>query len=147
MSEKATADTVQKVKVVLLEDEKQLQGFLAGWIRDHFKQVDLAVFENGDDAWRELFRVPADLFVTDELHPGMMGNEIVGKLAAQKVECPVLWTSTSSLSQLPESYAGQWLKVEILPKPFSREQFQEKIILLMGADGGIGDENRPPVRG
>ena len=121
-------------KVILLEDEELLSGFFADWIHECLTDADLAVFENGDEAWRELCRTRADLFITDELHPGMLGTKIISRLAKAGVKCSILLISGGANYQIPPLDDRPGLKVEVLPKPFSREQFQHKLNLLAGEE-------------
>ena len=122
----------RKLKIILLEDDPLLCHFFEGIIRDWRKDVDLLTFENGDEVLRELSRSQPDLLITDAIHPGMDGGGIVCKLAQKPTHCAVLWTSGGS-DFAPTSFFTR-LRIEVLPKPFGRDAFREKLNLLLGSE-------------
>jgi DNA-binding response OmpR family regulator len=133
----APSAAVRKPKVVLLEDEKLLQEFFKYWICSTLPNVDLAVFANGDEAWQELCRAPVDLFITDELHRGMCGSEIIKRLAETGGSCAVLWTSGGSQPMPDGTLIGKGIWVWCLGKPFTKAQFTAKIQFLCCGPGGL----------
>ncbi len=48
---------------------------------------------NGDDAWQLLSSEMPDIFITDILHPGMSGQEILRGLSANKAPFPIVVSS------------------------------------------------------
>jgi DNA-binding NtrC family response regulator len=131
MNQEPVVANGRKLKVILLEDDPSLCLLFEGIIRDSCQDVDLLAFENGDEAWRELSRSQPDVLITDSLHPGLHGGVIVGRLAESHPKCSVLWTSGGSDEEFTPRFAG--LRIEFLPKPFGREQFQETLDRLLGS--------------
>jgi DNA-binding response OmpR family regulator len=119
-------------RIVLLEDElgtaKDLELLLRWW----FRELDLVVFSNGDEAWTDLCRQDPDLFITDWFHPGLSGAEILRKLADRKVAYPIIFCSVCPREAFKEQEALLELKLVWLQKPFSVEEFRTHLSNISG---------------
>jgi two-component system cell cycle response regulator CpdR len=127
----ATADIKrpQRLRIILLEDSHILSEILRLCIMSWFWDAEVVAFENGDDAWEELSRLEPDLLITDRVHPGMDGEELVWKLAAQQARFPILFLSGDIV--FPAD-ASPNLKVVCLPKPFDRDSLWRALNELVG---------------
>ncbi len=121
----------KKIRIVLLEDEKLLANLFEFCIQEWFKNFELLKFRSGDGTWQELSRTEPDLLIMDAEHPGLKGNEIMEKLAAQKARFGILLTSDYFLENL-ETYRKHGLKVHFLPKPFGIQQYWDALGMLVG---------------
>jgi DNA-binding response OmpR family regulator len=132
MKESAAAPGRRRPRVVWLEDENLLFEMGESLIRTGLREVDLVNFRNGDDAWRDLCREAPDLFITDCCHPGLDGLEILRRLARQGARLPIIW-SCGCHSALPiDERALSGLNLALLPKPYTIEEFLEKLGDIVG---------------
>ncbi|HZI30869.1 MAG TPA: response regulator, partial [Candidatus Binatia bacterium] len=92
-------------RIIVLQNSQVFSEILTRCIKDWFRNPDVVSFENGDDAWAELMRLEPDLLMTDRIHAGMNGEELVWRLAAKEVRYPVLLLSADmpANDELPRS--------------------------------------------
>ena len=79
-------------RLAIIEDDKQVSEYLAEQIRLHIDVDDLVVFENGEDALKELSQNPADIAMFDVQLPGMNGINCIQRLKIihPRMQCMVL---------------------------------------------------------
>lgn len=120
-----------KRRILIVEDERQLADLFELSIRDWFANAEILRFANGDEAWKSLEQQEPALLVLDCSHPGMGGVEILERLAACNVRCPVLLTS-ELFEESVIRRLGKELKLTYLPKPFGIVQFWKMLNDLVG---------------
>jgi DNA-binding response OmpR family regulator len=131
MTEAAAQPEKKRLRIVLLDDEWHMLLLLEMYLKEWFDGVELLRFQNGDRAWEELSRTPADLLVTDWRHPGLDGGELVKKMAENKISTPVLLLSAADSDCIRE-ISSLGVKVVFLQKPFGVRDFWKVINELAG---------------
>lgn len=127
------ANTGRNIKkhlhVIVLEDSLLLSEIVKFCILSWFWEAEVTVFENGDLAWAELSRQAPDLLITDRLHPGMKGEELLRRLAEKNVQYPILLLSgdLTAPANLPAK-----LNLVCLAKPFTQETLWLMLNELVG---------------
>ena len=128
MTQEANRTADRKFRIILLEEDDTLRHLFTQMIHAWRPEADLLTFSDGFEVSRVLARFQPDLLITDEYHHGLHGNVIVGHLARRHVPCSVLWTAGDGVCDLTAVF-GQ-LRHEVLPKPFAKEQFLDKLDAL-----------------
>jgi DNA-binding response OmpR family regulator len=129
VSQETNATTGRKLRIILLEEDDTLRRLFADMIRAWRPEAELLTFSDGFEVARTLVQFAPDLLITDEYHDGLHGSVIVEHLARRQVSCSVLWTAGDGVYDLTAVFGH--LRHEVLPKPFVKEQFLEKLDALM----------------
>lgn len=129
MKDNGSTETGGQLKVILLEAGPVLRHLFEEMIREWQPDARLLAFDNGYDAWKELVCVRPGLLITGDNHEGLAGNLIVTWVAARYTTCAVLWTSATGIHDPATLFGG--LPHEILPKPFQRQEFMDKLNRLV----------------
>ncbi|MEO6406405.1 MAG: response regulator transcription factor [Ferruginibacter sp.] len=79
-------------RLAIIEDDKQVSEYLAEQISMHIDVNELLVFENAEDALKELSQHPADIAMFDVQLPGMNGIDCIQRLKIihPRMQCMVL---------------------------------------------------------
>ena len=128
-----SAESNGKLKVILLDADLMLRHLFQALVRNWKPDAHLHVFDNGYDAWKGFQSVHPDLVITDDYHEGLHGSVIVTWMAARCTTCPILWTTPDCMQDLPTLFGA--LKYEVLPRPFQRREFMEKLDRLIAERG------------
>lgn len=120
---------LKKPRIIVLEDSRLLSEIVRFCIQNWFWEADVTSFENGDRAWDELSRLAPDLLITDRMHPGLNGDELLWRLADQQVKFPILLLSgdPTCRTNLPPN-----LNLVSLSKPFNRDSLWLVLNELVG---------------
>jgi DNA-binding response OmpR family regulator len=118
-------------RIVLLEDDKFVSVLVECLLRSWFAEIEFTQFSDGDDAWQHISERELDLIITDNLHPGLVGLEILRRLAATKSKIPIIW-SCGGPEEVDQEAVRMGLNLQVLPKPYQFEQFWEKLDALFG---------------
>ena len=109
--------------VVLLDGKNILSLFVERWLLERFADFKQVHFSNGDDAWLDLTLNPPDLLITDRLHPGIDGIEILNRLSKLKVDYPVLMIGCNDWPAFEQLF-NPWLQFRYLKsEPNLRDKF------------------------
>ena len=127
----------RKIKVFILEDEPVASQFYADLLEAVDRRFQVFKFVDGDDAWAELTKVDPDIFITDIVHPGLDGWEMLKLLAAEKVAYPILVVTGDSQSIGLYKSVYPDLKLELLGKPFRIQSFYKLLAALLGDQNGF----------
>lgn len=121
----ATELPKKPLKIVWVEDCPALQEMVKSLVHDAFKDAEILSFADGDAAWAQLERESPDLLMSDLIHPGMDGFEMLSRLSRKDVAYPIIIVSGNlpGRERWARHCAGQWRKVHYLPKPFIYEHF------------------------
>ena len=99
-------------------------------------EATILAFQWAGDGLKEVERQHPDLFTTDWTHAGMAGPEILQRLAAMKVRCPIFVISAVAklcgAEKLLEEYSAQGLNVTLLEKPFMVAELRSLLLKHLG---------------
>lgn len=129
-------------RIVLLDDNDVMRDMVAMAIREWFKDLTLLSFADCETAWQELLRTDPDLLITDIVHGGVDGLELVSMLAERRVKYPILVTSGNSSEKEVLRRAGPDLNVAYLRKPYSLESFYRQLLIHVGLSDNPEWESR-----
>ena len=113
------------VRIVWIEDCTDLVQSFKRLIRKTIPEAELIAFTNGHEAWEWLDRETPDVLISDLVHPGMGGLEMLSLLRRKNVSYPIIMFSgmMSVLGPQARRNAGPQLKVYYRAKPFLVDQF------------------------
>lgn len=116
------------MRLLLVEDDQQLQKTLATWLRKREYSVD--VIDNGADAVSSLFNNPYDVVILDLGLPDMEGQEVIVKARKQQIKVPILvLTARSAWQQKVQALeAGA---DDYVVKPFHFEELEARLNVLI----------------
>lgn len=127
----------RKIKVFILEDEPVASQLYADLLTAIPGQFQIHKFTDGDEAWAELTKVDPDILITDIVHPGLDGWEMLKLLAVEKVSYPILVLTgdCQSVDFYKDCYPD--LKLGMLGKPFRIQSFYQLLSALLQNRDGI----------
>jgi DNA-binding response OmpR family regulator len=114
----------QALRILVIDDEPRILGFLARGLTAEGYTVDVA--DNGAEAVRAARREPYDLVLLDLLLPGVDGLNVLRALGHINPALPVM--IVSARSDLPTKLRGFGLgAADYLSKPFSLDELLARI--------------------
>ncbi len=116
------------LKILLIEDDKQVAEYVSSVLAEHDYQVDVAY--DGVDGHQKAIDKHYDLLVVDRMLPGMEGLEIVERVRANGNRIPVLFLS--ALGDVDDRVKG--LKAggdDYLVKPFADAELLARVEVLL----------------
>ena len=131
--ERARQREKMRPRVVLLDDSAQVLQIVGSVVWDCWPQATLVACTDSQKAWEELQRTPPDLFITDLIHGGVQGLQLLARLAEHEVTYPIVVLS----GNLPEmecearTAAGAKLQVSYWAKPINGAEFAEGLKVLL----------------
>ncbi len=124
------------MRILLLEDDKQLGPWIAGGLREDGHVVDH--FEDGKDALMAAMGQEFDLMILDRMVPGLDGLAVLKSLRASKDTTPALFLT--ALGEVDARVEG--LEAggdDYLTKPFAFAELSARVAALgRRRDGGDG---------
>jgi DNA-binding NtrC family response regulator len=123
----------QPHKVLVVDDEPEIRKLVSAMLARNGYRVFSA--DTGENALR-LFRNNPDteLLLTDVVAPGMSGPMIADEIALLKPDIRVLFMSGYDSTQVVQRYVVE-KGYSLLIKPFTMEQLEQKVRVVMQADG------------
>lgn len=116
------------MRVLLVEDEKNVSAFIKQGLEEDFYAVDVA--EDGIDGYAMAAGQTYDLIILDLMLPGMDGRELCRKLRAKGIKTPVLMlTALNSVRDKVEGLESG--ADDYLTKPFAFSEMLARIRALM----------------
>jgi len=116
------------MRVLLVEDEKNVSAFIKQGLEEDFYTVDVA--EDGIDGYGMATNQTYDLIILDLMLPGMDGKEICKKLRDMEIKTPILMLT--ALNTIPDKVEGLESGADdYLTKPFSFSEMLARIRALM----------------
>ena len=116
------------MRVLLVEDEKNVSAFIKQGLEEDFYTVDVA--EDGIDGYGMATNQTYDLIILDLMLPGMDGKEICKKLRDLGIKTPILMLT--ALNTIPDKVEGLESGADdYLTKPFSFSEMLARIRALM----------------
>jgi DNA-binding response OmpR family regulator len=123
------------VKILVVEDEKKLAGFIKRALQEDAHSVDLA--HDGEAGLDEATTNPYDLIILDIFLPKKDGLAVLQELRARQRATPVL--ILSARGQTSDRVKGLDLGADdYLPKPFALDELRARVraLLRRGGEGG-----------
>jgi DNA-binding response OmpR family regulator len=130
---------VPAVRILVIEDEPRILGFLARGLEAEGFSVDGA--RNGREGLKRAQRDPYDVVLLDLLLPGLDGLSVLRELSRTRPDLPVV--IVSARSDLPTKLRGFGLgAADYLSKPFSFDELIARIRVQLrrarqGEDGHV----------
>jgi DNA-binding response OmpR family regulator len=116
------------MKILLVEDEKKLAGFVRRGLQEQGWQVELQ--QNGDEAYRRACTEAYDLIVLDIMLPGRDGLSILKNLREKRNPVPVILVTARS--ECNERIAGlEQGADDYITKPFYVEELVARIKAIL----------------
>lgn len=89
----AKSHKLHSPRIVILDDIEGLRRCYCYHLLEHFPELEILEFEEGDAAWLELSQTDPDLLITDSQHLGIKGPDMLAGLAERKIEYPIFFIS------------------------------------------------------
>lgn len=122
----------RKFKVFIVEDEPlALQMYVDLLMAFSPGSFQIQKFTDGDEAWSELTKMDPDALITDMVHPGLDGGEMLKLLAAEKVTYPILVVAGDGESSDYYKNLHPNLKLSVLGRPFKVQSFHQLLSSLL----------------
>jgi len=116
------------MRVLVIEDEPGVAGFLKKGLREASYAVDLV--DNGSDGFREAVSVTYDVIILDLMLPGMDGFSILRELRSRDIRTPVI--CLTARDTVDDRIKGLDLGADdYLAKPFSFSELLARIRALL----------------
>ncbi len=91
------------MRILLLEDERMLQGAIEEYLEETGYQVD--AYEDGEEAYRQICNTKYDLFIFDINTPSIDGLSLLEKLQNKKIFVPTIFISAiTQIEQISRAY-------------------------------------------
>ena len=119
------------MRILIVEDDRKVGGFLVKGLREEQYAVDLC--REGEEAVHQAEVESYDVIILDIMLPGMDGFEICRELREKRILAPILMlTAKDSLEDKVAGLTGG--ADDYLTKPFSFEELLARIQALMRRD-------------
>jgi len=146
--------SLQRIRVLLVEDDPPIREMVASLLRDHGLQVRAVA--DGDEAMKVLARpdCAVDLVITDVAMPGLNGVELARRVRQALPGFPILFMSGCADSTL-EQYGLDEAESVLVRKPFTLDELLSAIESVLRSAGEHRATSppspegtpRPPSRG
>lgn len=120
---------MEKIKVLLVEDEQTLAMIIKDTLEDH--GFDIIMGENGNHGLKLFYEIRPDIVVADVMMPELDGFGMVNKIRQTDKTTPVLFlTARSAIKDVVEGFelGGN----DYLKKPFNMQELIVRIKALVG---------------
>ena len=124
------------LRILLADDEPAARGYVEMILRD-LGITNIAIAEDGHDALSRFdgHQTDFDLIICDWKMPRLSGLEFLKLVRASRPEMPFLMvTALATMIAVEEAMAHD--VTAYIAKPFSPEQLEEKILVLVNRPGG-----------
>ena len=119
----------ERIKLLLVEDERMLAEILSDTLSDRGFEVQLAT--DGEEALARLHESPFDVVVTDVMMPRMDGFTLVKRLRSEGYRMPVLFlTARSATEDVVSGFESGGN--DFLRKPFAIDELIVRVRALVG---------------
>jgi DNA-binding NtrC family response regulator len=115
----------RRLTIVWIDDDVDLTMQMAPFLQKAFPDAEILMFADGNAAWEWLDENSPDLLISDLVHPGLSGIDMLSRLCRKDVAYPIVLVSGMMTKLEPDARrnAGPRLKVHYLPKPYFMNQF------------------------
>ena len=115
----------EAITVIAIDDDLTVLSLIVELLKQ--KNINVITFNNGKEALEQLPQFDFDLVITDIQLPEMNGFHFVTLFNKQRKENPLPVLAITGRRDVPESFYTQSGFSGILPKPFTPEQFYQKL--------------------
>ena len=115
----------EAITVIAIDDDLTVLSLIVELLKQ--KNINVITFNNGKEALEQLPQFDFDLVITDIQLPEMNGFHFVTLFNKQSKENPLPVLAITGRRDVPESFYTQSGFSGILPKPFTPEQFYQKL--------------------
>jgi mannitol/fructose-specific phosphotransferase system IIA component (Ntr-type)/CheY-like chemotaxis protein len=117
------------LRIVIVNDEEGPLRSFEIIIRHRFKHVTILCFGNGAEALQELMQTDPDLLITDDIMPGMGGQELCQRLFDRQITYPIILHSSwgESAEQWVREFANRGNRISFLAVPFGVEDLSKAV--------------------
>ena len=130
MADRQLLAEMEKLRILVVDDEEEIRNLLQGVLRDiGIVRVHLA--ENGAMAWQRLSRseLDYDLVISDWLMPRMDGLELLNKMRKCGSKTPFMMLTVKVTVEAVAAAKAAGVTI-YLAKPFTYRDFSKKISAL-----------------
>jgi two-component system OmpR family response regulator len=128
--------TGTEARLLVVDDEPNIRELLSASLR--YAGFDVATAADGQQALTAARRDRPDLLVLDVMMPGVDGFEVVRRLRAEGVHCPVLFLTARDATE--DKVTGLTLGGDdYVTKPFSLEEVVARIRAILRRHGAAKD--------
>ena len=130
MADRQLLAEMEKLRILVVDDEEEIRNLLQGVLRDiGIVRVHLA--ENGAMAWQRLSRseLDYDLVISDWLMPRMDGLELLNKMRKCGSKTPFMMLTVKVTVEAVAAAKAAGVTI-YLAKPFTYSDFSKKISAL-----------------
>jgi CheY-like chemotaxis protein len=138
LTKEESPQKARPLRIIMVDDDVCVLGGIELMMQYLRPEDTTLTFHWAGDALKEVERQHPDLITTDWNHAGMPGAEILERLAAMKLRCPIFVLSASAdivqKGNLLRDYVAAGLNVTLLAKPFLLEDLRLLLSLHLGVD-------------
>lgn len=121
-----TSDKIpEEIKILAIDDDVTILGLIQELLRQ--KKIEVFPFNNGKEAFSKMNTLGFDMVITDIQLPEMNGFHFVTLFNEKYKDNPIPVLAITGRKDVPESFYTQSGFSGILPKPFTPEQFYQKL--------------------
>jgi CheY-like chemotaxis protein len=117
--------------VLIVEDDKVLQGFLRTRLQKNKERLEIILADNGEEAIKILKQRNISLLVTDIVMPKVDGLELLAYMSENHPDIPCI-VMTGHASELAEKLSED--KLRLFQKPFQLDDLNQAIIQALEQD-------------
>jgi len=128
------------ITIIVIDDDLSILSLIKELLKQ--KNINVITFNNGKEAFEQMENFDFDLVITDIQLPEMNGFHFVTLFNEQYKNTPLPVLAITGRRDVPESFYMKSGFSGILPKPFSPEQFYQKLKLFF-PKLNIEVENKP----
>ncbi|HXT40750.1 MAG TPA: response regulator, partial [Candidatus Angelobacter sp.] len=119
-------------RIVVNDDEEMQREIIRILVKTSYKDATVLLFDDAEEALKELKREPPDLFTTDVQHAKIDGFQMLGQLAKMEPKCPAFVISGAVSSEKVLRYTDPKLDVTFFSKPFKIPEFRRELEKYFG---------------
>ena len=117
--------------VLIVEDDKVLQGFLRTRLQKNKERMEIILADNGEEAIKILKQRDISLLVTDIVMPKVDGLELLAYMSEKHPDIPCI-VMTGHASEMAEKLSEDTLR--LFQKPFQLDDLNQAIIQALEQD-------------
>src|SRR5882672_1683465 len=121
----------ERMKILLVEDDECTQKALTAFHKHLDSNMDIEVATNGHDALkRYLEGSHHDLVITDNVHPGVLGMELIEQILAENPLQAII-LQTGNCGEQIKTFKQKHPAIPLLEKPYRLQQLQDMVTTVL----------------
>lgn len=129
----------ESCKIVMVHNDGTLLEMMHILLRSWLKNAQVLSLTDSKSTWQLITRANPDLLITDDIMPGLTGEQICLRLCIRKVTYPIIvlfaWEPTA---QWVRECTDGGLNIHLLPAPFANEDFRTLVEACLKTPQGNG---------